>query len=162
MSNNSFTCLSIAVGVDGLGHLLVCCRIVEEGADFVDNFGVVGADEMDCATLQCFGTFGGVTHDEHGLAQTWSFFLDATAVGEDDGGFFHQIDEFKILKGFNEEKVGAREVFAEDFMDGLADIGVEVHGIDEIHIGVFLREVFHGGDHVDETFTEVFSSMTRD
>ena len=35
----------------------------------------------------------------------------------------------------NEEEVGARQVLTEHLVNGLADIGVQVHGIDEIDIG---------------------------
>lgn len=104
-ADDTRTCLAITIGVDGLGHLLVGCGIVKEGADFVDNLVVVGSNEMDCAALQCFGTLGGVTHDENGLAKTGCFFLDATAVGEDDGGFLHEIDELQVLEWFDEKEI---------------------------------------------------------
>ena len=60
---------------------------------------------MDGAALQCFRTLGGVAHDEDGLAKAGSFFLDATAVGEDDGGFLHEIDEFQVLEWSDEEEI---------------------------------------------------------
>ena len=47
-------------------------------------------------------------------------------------------------------------------MDGLAHVGVEVHRIDEIDLGVFLAEVFHRRDHRDESFAEVLSAVAGD
>ena len=54
------------------------------------------------------------------------------------------------------------DFITKDLSNRFADVGVEVHGIDEIHIGVFLREVFHCSDHVDEAFTEVLTAVTGD
>ena len=155
--------LAVAVGVDGFGHALVGLRVVEEGADFADYEVVVGAHEVDCAALEGFGTLGGVAHHENGLSQTGGLFLDAAAVGEDDGRLLHQIDELKVLQRFDEEEVAVLgEVFAEHLVDGLAYVGVEVHRIDEIDLGVFLAEVFHRRDHRDEAFTEVLATMAGD
>ena len=117
---------------------------------------------MYCTALESFGPLGGVAHHEHGLAQTRRLFLNATGVGKDNGTLFHQIDELQILQGLDEEEIRPREIFAEHLVDGLAHIGVEVHGIDEVHVGIFLAEVFHSGNHTDETFAEVFSSMAGD
>ena len=46
--------------------------------------------------------------------------------------------------------------------DGFADVRVQVHGIDEVHVGVFLREVLHRGDHGDEAVAEVFAAVAGD
>ena len=155
--------LAVAVGVDGLGHTLVGLRVVEEGADFADDEVVVGAHEVDGAALEGFGTLGGVAHHEDGLAQAGGLFLDAAAVGEDDGGFLHQIDELEVLQRLDEEEVAVLgEVFAEHLVDGLAHVGVEVHRIDEVYVGVFLAEVFHCRDHRDEAFAEVLATVAGD
>ena len=152
--------LAVAIGVDGLGHTLVGLRVVEEGADFADDEVVVGAHEVDGAALEGFGTLGGVAHHEDGLAQARGLFLDAATVGEDDGGFLHQIDELQVLEGLDEEEVAILgEVFAEHLVNGLAHVGVEVHRIDEVHVGVFLAEVFHRCDHRDEAFAEVLATV---
>ena len=96
---------AITVGVHGFGHTLVGCGVIEEGAYFINYKVVVGADEVYCAALEGFGTFGGVAHHEDGLAQTGGLFLDAAAVGEDDGGFLHQIDELQVLERFDQKHV---------------------------------------------------------
>ena len=33
--------------------------------------------------------------------------------------------------------------------------------IDEVHIRILLREIFHGRYHADETFTEILTTMPR-
>ena len=156
---NAVASLAVTVRVHGLAHLLVCFRIVQQGADFIDNQVMVGANEVDGAALEGFRALGGIAHHEHGFSKARSLFLDATAVGKDNGGFLHQIDELQILERLDEEEVGAREIFAEHLVDGLAHIGIEVHGIDEVHIGVFFAEVLHSRHHADEAFAEVLSSM---
>ena len=161
--HNPAASLAIAVGVDGFGHALVGGGVVEEGADFVHDKVVVGANEMNSPALEGFGALGGVAHHEDGLTQAGGLFLDAAAVGEDDGGFLHQIDELQVLQRLNEEEVAVLgEVFAEHFVDGLAHVGVEVHRIDEIDLGVFLAKVFHRRDHRDEAFAEVLSAVAGD
>ena len=123
---------------------------------------MIGAYEMDGTALESLRTFGGVAHDEDGFSQAGGFFLDAAGVGEDDGGFLHQVDELEVLQGFDEEEVGAREIIAKHLVDGLAHIRVEVHGVDEVHIGIFLAEVLHSCDHADEAVAEVLSSVAGD
>ena len=50
-ADNTGAGLAITIGIDGLGHLLVGCGIIKEGADFADNLIVVGTNEMDSATF---------------------------------------------------------------------------------------------------------------
>ena len=47
-------------------------------------------------------------------------------------------------------------------MDGLAHVGIEVHGVDEVYVGIFLREVFHCRHHTDETVAEVLATVAGD
>lgn len=47
-------------------------------------------------------------------------------------------------------------------MDGLAHIGVGVHGIDKVNLRVFLAKVFHRCDHRNEATTEILSTVTGD
>lgn len=76
-SDNAVAGFAVTVGVHGFAHALVGCRVVKNGADFVHNEVVVGANKMDGAALKSFGTLGGVPHHEDGLAKTGGFFLDA-------------------------------------------------------------------------------------
>lgn len=97
--------MAIAVGIHGLRHLLIGSGIIKECANFVDNLIVVGAYKMNSAALDGIGSLGGVAHHENGLAEARSLLLNATRISEDDCALLHQIDELKILQGFNEEKV---------------------------------------------------------
>ena len=47
-------------------------------------------------------------------------------------------------------------------MDGTAHVGVEVHRVDEIHSGVFLREMLDGAAHGDEAVAEVLAAVPGD
>ena len=59
---------AVTVRVYGFAHSLVCDRVVKQGADFADNEVVVGANKVDGAALEGFGTLGGIAHHEDGLA----------------------------------------------------------------------------------------------
>ena len=151
--------MAIAIGIDGLAHTTISVGIVQKGADLGDDEVVVGANEVDGARLQGLGAFGGVVHHQYWLAKAGGLFLNATRIGEDNGGLLHEINELQVLQGLDEEEVRSRQIFAKDLVNGLAHIGIEVHGVDEVDIGVLLVEVFHGGDHGDEAFAEVLTAM---
>ena len=119
--HNSATCFAVAVWVNGFAHLFVCGCIFEKRAYFADNQVMIGAHKMNSTALECLRTFGGVTHDENGFAQSRSFFLDTSGVGEDDSRFFHQIDKLQILQRFDEEEIRTGEVFAEHLVSGASD-----------------------------------------
>ena len=91
--NNSFTRQAIPVRVAGLCHGVVICGGVQQSGDFRYNQAVVGADELHRASIDCFGSFGGVAHHQHGLAQPGGFFLNAAAVGEHQRALLHQEDK---------------------------------------------------------------------
>ena len=66
--DDSLAGVSVAVGIDGLAHFLVNRRVVEKEAGCVDDAVEVSSDELDRAGGDGFGAFGGVAHDEYGLA----------------------------------------------------------------------------------------------
>ena len=117
---------------------------------------------MNGTAGECFRTLGGVAHDEYGFAKTWSLLLNTTRVGEDDVGLAHEVHELEVLEGFDEEEVWTGEVFAKYLVDRLTHIWIEVHWINEIDLGILLREVLHGGHHTDEAVTKVLATMTGD
>ena len=123
---------------------------------------MVGSHKVNSATLERFRTFGCVAHNKDRFAKARSFFLNTAGISEDNGGFLHQIDELQVLEGFDEEEVGTSEVFAEHLVDRLAHVWIEVHRINEIHIGILLAQVLHGSHHADETFSEVLTAMAGD
>ena len=162
-THNAVAGIAIAVRIHCLAHTLVGGGVVEEDADFADDEVVVGPHEMDGAALKGFGTLGGVAHHEDGLAQTGGLFLDAPAVGEDYGGLLHQINKLQVLEGFDEEEIAILgEVIAKHLVNRLPHIGVKVHGIDKVHVEIFLTEIFHGCNHADETFAKVFPTVAGD
>ena len=161
-ADNTGAGLAITIRIDGLGHLLVGHRGVKEHADLRDNEIVVGANEMDSTALKGLRALSGVAHHKDGLTKTRSFLLNTATVGEHYSALLHQVNELEILQGLDEEEIGAREVFAKHLVNGLAHIGVEVHGIDEIDIGILLGEILHGGDHADEAITEILATVAGD
>ena len=146
-----------------MAHLVIVCLVFQKLADFVYYEVVVGTHKFDGSCAECFGTLGGVAHHENRFSKARGFFLDSARVGEDDSGFLHQIDELQILERFDEEEVlVCGEVFAEDFVDRLAHVGIEVHRIHEVNFGIFLAEVFHCRYHRDEAISEVLASVAGD
>ena len=134
---NSSASLSVTIRINGFAHGFISCCIIEEGADFIDNLGVICANKMNSAAGESFRTLSGITHHEDWLAKAWGFFLYAARVSENDVGFAHQMDELQILERFDEEKVRTGEVFTKHLMDWLAYVWIEVHWIDEVNIGIF-------------------------
>ena len=45
-------------------------------------------------------------------------------------------------------------------MDRFADIGVQVHRIDKVHIWIFCRQILNGCAHADESVSEIFTSVS--
>lgn len=161
--DDSLAGVSVAVGIDGLAHFLVNRRVVEKEAGCVDDAVEVSSDELDRAGGDGFGAFGGVAHDEHGLAQAGGFLLDAAAVGEDDVAFLHQVDETQVFERFDEVHVAqVSEVGTEDVVDGTPHVGVEVHGVDEVHLRVAFGERLDGTAHREEAGAEVLAAMSGD
>ena len=158
-TNNAVAGFAIAIRVDGLRHLLISYSIIKESANLRDNEVVIGANEMNGAALQRLGALCGVAHYEHGLAQARGLLLNAARVGEHYSTLLHQIHKLQILQWLNKEEVRTSQVLTEHFVNGLAHIGVEVHGVYEIYLGILLAEVFHGGYHADEAITKVLSAV---
>ena len=155
--------VAVAVGICGAGHGFVAGGVVEQGGDFVYDFIEIGADEPHGSGFEGLGTLGGVAHHEYGLSKAGGFLLDASAVGQYYMGLFHQEDEGQIFERFDEEHVAESvEVFSENFVDGFADVGVEVHGIDEIDLGIFFGQRLYGPAHGDETVAKVLAAVSGD
>ena len=75
----------------------------------------------------------------------------------------HQIHKAQVFQRLNKEHVTQPcKVLTEHFVDGLAHIGIEVHGIDKVNLRITLREVLDGSTHVDETVAEVLAAVTGD
>ena len=87
--------------------------------------------------------------------------LLAEGVGKHNAGLFHQIDKRQIFKRLNEKHVAKTcQIGAEHLVYGLSHIGVEVHGVYEIDVGIFGSEVAYGVADVEKAVAEVFASLT--
>lgn len=158
-----FAGVAVAVGVDGLAHAGVGGGVVEQGADGAGDAVEVGADKADGACSDGLGAFGGVAHDEYGLAQAGGFLLDAAAVGEDDVALGHEVDETQVFERLDEVHVAqVGEVGAEDVVDGLSYVGVEVHGVDEVYFRVAFCQRLDGPAHREEAGAEVLAAVSGD
>ena len=62
------TGLAIAIGIDGMGHIIVILGIVEEAGDLADDEVMIGADKLDGAGIKGLRTLSGIAHDQHRLA----------------------------------------------------------------------------------------------
>lgn len=140
--------------------------IIQPAGDFHYNQFVVGADQLYHTSIDRPGSFNSVAHHQHGFAQSGGFFLDAAAVGEHQRTLFHQENKKEVVQRLDKEDiafatVGARYGFlAENLPDGLAYIGIEVHGIDKIDLWVLLREGFDGVAHMHKAFAKVLAAVT--
>ena len=76
-ANYAVAGFAIAIRIDSLRHLFVGYYIIKEGADLRENKVVIGANEMDCAALQCLGALSGIAHHEYRLAKARSLLLNA-------------------------------------------------------------------------------------
>lgn len=84
------------------------------------------------------------------------------------------MDEGQVVEGLNEVDVGAvlgrllrhfvprNDVVVEYVLYGVTDVGVEVHGVHEVHLGVLLGQFFDGLTHVEEALSEVFAAVAGD
>ena len=76
--------------------------------------------------------------------------------------FLHQIDKRQILKRFDKKHITKSiKVFTEDFMDRFAHIGIKMHRIDKVNIGIFRSKHFYRFANRDKPITEILTSMSR-
>ena len=131
---------------------------MEETGGLADDGIFVGADEFGGSVLEGFRSFGGVAHDEHGLAQAGGLFLYAAGVGEEEVATVHGPDKSRIFEGLDEMDVG---VALEKAADGFGDVWVEMDGIDELAVGVSLGKAEDGGADGLDALSEVFRGGVR-
>jgi len=122
--------LAVAVGVVGAGHLVVRRLVGEKPAGLLDDFALVGANQLDGACNDGLGALGHVAHDQHGFTEARGLLLHAAGVGEDHGSAVHHRHERQVRQRLDEVDV-ARVGAAQDLVDRLPDVGVEVHRVEE-------------------------------
>ena len=75
-------CIAIAVGIRAGRHRLVGKAVVEQVTCLAYEVGGVRTNEFECACFYAFLTLGDIAQHKHRLAETGSFFLQATGIGE--------------------------------------------------------------------------------
>lgn len=73
-------------------HGLVLGLIAEQAAELAVDDVLLGTDEHQRAGRHALGALGGVSHNEHRLAQARRFLLGAARVGEDEVARRHDHD----------------------------------------------------------------------
>ena len=156
---NALTCMSVTVGIRRMTHGLVLGLIAEQAAELAVDDILLGTDELQRAGRHALGALGGVSHDEHRLAQARGLLLDATGVGEDEVARGHEVVEVEHLERVNDvQTVEAVELL----VCGLADERVHMNGVDRPGVGVLLHHASDGAEHAVHGLAQVLTAVRRD
>lgn len=151
--------MPVAVGVRGAGHARVLIRIGEQAAKLAVDDVLVGAHELERASLHALGALSGVAHHEHRLAQTRRLLLDATRVGEDEVRGRHEVVEVQHLERLDD----AQAVEAVELLVGcLAHERVHVDWVDRLGVGVLLHHAADGTKHAVHGLAQVLAAVRGD
>lgn len=90
---DAFARMPVTVGIRRMAHGLVLGLIGEQAAELAVDHVLLGADELQRAGGHALGALGGVSHDEHGLAQARGLLLDAARVCQDEVAGGHEVVE---------------------------------------------------------------------
>ena len=82
--HDALASLAVAVGVVCKAHAFVSRGVCQQFVKVLGDGGHFCTNQFDGAGLYGFGAFGGVAHDQHGLAKRRRLFLDAAGIGQDD------------------------------------------------------------------------------
>lgn len=156
---NAFARMPITIGVRCMAHGLVLGLIAEQAAELAVDDVLLGADELQCAGRHALGALGGVSHDEHRLAQARGLLLDATGVGEDEVARRHEVVEVENLERV--DYVQAVEA-VELLVGGLPDERVHVDGVDGLGVGMLLHHAADGAEHAVHGLAQVLAAVSRD
>lgn len=142
-----------------MAHGLVLGLIAEQAAELAVNYVLLGTDELQRAGGHALGALGGVSHDEHRLAQARGLLLDAARVGEDEVARGHEVVEVENLERVDDvQAVEAVELLVRR----LADERVHVDGVDRLGVGVLLHHAADGAEHAVHGLAEILAAMRRD
>lgn len=142
-----------------MAHGLVLGMIGKQSAELMVDDVLLGADELQRACRHTLGTFGGVAHDEYGLAQARRLLLDAAGVGQDEVARGHEVVEVEHLERVDDVKsVEAVELL----MSCLTDERVHVDGVDRLGVGVLLHHAADGAEHAVHGLAQVLAAVRRD
>jgi len=96
-------CRSIPVGVDRVSHAPVYGLVLEKFPHGRDKPLIARTREFRCPRLHPLPAFGDLPHDEDRFAEGRGFLLDAPGVGKHEEAFFHEVEEVRVVQGFQEE-----------------------------------------------------------
>lgn len=151
--------MAVTIGVRRLAHGLILGLIGEKATELTVDDVLFGADELQCAGGHALRTLGGVTHDEHRLAQARGLLLDAARVGEDEVARGHEVMEVENLERVDDvQAVEAVELL----VGGLSDERVHVDGVDSLGVGMLLHHAADGAEHPVHGLAQVLAAVRRD
>ena len=142
-----------------MAHGRVLPLIGEQTTELAVDDVLLGADELQRACRHTLGTFGGVAHHEHRLAQTRRLLLDAARVGQDEVARGHEVVEVENLERVDD--VQAVETI-ELLVGGLSDERVHVDGVDCLGVGMLLHHAADGAEHAVHGLAQVLAAVRRD
>ena len=131
---------TVAIGRSGLGLGGVGSGVGQKAGRLGDDEISVRADEFGRPRRDALGALRSLAQDQNGLAEARGLLLDAARVGEDDGRFLFQLDEWDVVLRL--DKPDAR-VAAEDGAEGVSNDGVAVPR----HNGDGVGEIVHQPEH---------------
>lgn len=151
--------MAVTIGVRRLAHGLILGLIGEKATELTVDDVLFGADELQCAGCHALGALGGVTHDEHRLAQARGLLLDAARVGKDEVARGHEVVEVENLERVDDvQAVEAVELL----VGGLSDERVHVDGVDSLGVGMLLHHAADGAEHAVHRLAQVLAAVRRD
>lgn len=140
-------------------HSLVLAPVAEQTAELAVDDVLLGADELQRAGCHALGALGGVSHDEHRLAQARGLLLDTARVGEDEVARRHEVVEVEHLERVDDvEPVKAVELL----VGRLSDERIHVDGVDSLGVGMLLHHAADGAEHAVHGLAEVLAAVRRD
>lgn len=151
--------MPITIGVRRMAHGLVLGLIAEQAAELTVDDVLLGADELQRAGRHALGSLGGVSHDEHWLAQARGLLLDAARIGEDEVAGGHEVVEVEHLERVDDvQAVEAVQLLVR----GFADERVHVDGVDRLCVRMLLHHAADGAEHTVHGLAQVLAAVRRD
>ena len=139
----------------GVGKRGVARGLVQQFGDGAVNALPVGADQRHGAGGDGFGPFGDRAHHQDGLAEGRRLLLDPSRIGEDDMAAHHQMDERHVTLRLQQMHI--RQT-AQHAPHRRLYRGVEVNGVDDLHI-VALRDAMQRRADLVEPVAKAFAAM---
>ena len=148
--------MAVAIGIDGVRHALIHFAAGEQLVGIADDIVAVNAGELDRAGRNGLGALGLAAQNEDGPAQRGRLLLNAAGVGHDHVACAHEPVHIHRVERLDEVYVRQiRKVLA----CRAAHDGRQMHGIDDLNIGVRQRNGAHGGKNILHRLAVVFAAV---